>query len=157
MPQGSILGPLLFNADLIDLFYECEDNNIASYTDDTTSYSWESDTNTVISELKFISNKIFHWFMYNHLTANPEKCHFLLSSGTPTDVSIGDASLTTRTKETLLGILIDSEPSFDQHIFSICSISSFMSFEKCRTPMKAFIESQFAYCPVKDVSLKNNE
>ena len=99
------------------MFYECEENNIASYTDDTTSYSWESDTNTVISKLIFISNKIFHWFMYNHLTANPEKCHFLLSSRTPTDVSIGDASFTTRTKETLLGILIDSELSFDQHVF----------------------------------------
>ena len=62
--------------------------------------------------------------MYNHLTANPEKCHFLLSSRTPTDVSIGDASFTTRTKETLLGILIDSELSFDQHISSICSKAS---------------------------------
>ena len=99
------------------MFYECEENNSASYADDTTSYSWESDTNTVISKLIFISNKIFHWFMYNHLTANPEKCHFLLSSRTPTDVSIGDASFTTRTKETLLGILIDSELSFDQHVF----------------------------------------
>ena len=37
--QGSILGPLLFNIDLIDLFYECEESNIASYADDTTPYS----------------------------------------------------------------------------------------------------------------------
>ena len=37
--QGSILGPLLFNIDLIDLFYECEESNITSYADDTTQYS----------------------------------------------------------------------------------------------------------------------
>ena len=39
MPQRSILGPLLFNVtDLIDLFYQHEESNIASYTDDTITY-----------------------------------------------------------------------------------------------------------------------
>ena len=37
--QSSVLGPLIFNIDLIDLFYECEESNIASYADDTTPYS----------------------------------------------------------------------------------------------------------------------
>ena len=56
VPQGSILGPLLFNIDLIDLFYECEESNIASYADDTTPYSCARDTQTVISELKSLAN-----------------------------------------------------------------------------------------------------
>ena len=105
------------------------------------------------------SSKIFHWFQDNHLKANPGKGHFLLSSQTPTDVSIGDVSIKTSAKETLLGILIDSELSFDQHIFSICSkaskklhalgrIATFMLFNKRRTQMKAFIENQLNYCPL---------
>ena len=60
--QGSVLGSLLFNIDLVDLFYECEESNIGSYTDDTTPYSCARDTKTIISELKSISSKLFHWF-----------------------------------------------------------------------------------------------
>ena len=93
------------------------------------------------------------------MKANPGKCQLLLSSKTPTDVSTGDASIKTSTKETLLGILIDSELSFDQHMSSICSkvskklhvlrrIATFMSFNKRRTLLKAFIEPQFSYCPL---------
>ena len=108
VPEGSILGSLLFNIDLIYLFYECEENKIASYADDTTPYSCARDTQTVT-----ISSKRFHWFQYYHLKTNPRKCHLLLSSKTPTDVSIGDASIKTNTKETLLGILIDSELHYD--------------------------------------------
>ena len=107
----------------------------------------------------YISNKLFLWFLYNHLQANHGKCHLLLSSKTPTDASIGDASLKTSSKETLLGILIDGELSFDQHVPFICSkdskklhalgrIATFMSFKKRRTLMKPFIESQFNYCPL---------
>ena len=156
-PQGSILGHLPFNIDLIDLFHKCEESNIASYAGNTTSYSCARDTQTVISELKSITIKLFHWLQYNHLKADPGIYHLLLSSKIPTDVSIGDASIKTSTKETLLGILIDLELSFDQHISSICSkaskkfhalgcIATFMSFNKRRTLMKAFIESQFNYC-----------
>ena len=62
MPQGSILGPLLFNIDLIDLFYECEESNIASYADDTTPYSCARDTQTVISELKSLVKSLVNFF-----------------------------------------------------------------------------------------------
>ena len=76
VPQSSILDPLLFNIDLTDWFYECEESNIASYADDTTAYSCPRDTQNIISK------KIFRWFQYNHLKANPGKFHLLLSSKT---------------------------------------------------------------------------
>ena len=47
VPQGSILGPLLFNIHLCDLFYFLENTDIASYADDNTIYSAQKNRETV--------------------------------------------------------------------------------------------------------------
>ena len=83
-----ITGPLLFNINMIDLFYGCEENDIANYANDTTLYSCATDIPTVISKLQAISSKVFNWFGNNHLKAKPSKCHLLLSSKSPETVSI---------------------------------------------------------------------
>ena len=53
--QGSVLGPLLFNIGLSHLFYECEDLNIANYTDDTTTYACGEVIRPAILELKSLA------------------------------------------------------------------------------------------------------
>ena len=52
VPQGSILGPLLFNIHLCDLFYILEDLDIASYADDTTIYTIKGNKESVINTLE---------------------------------------------------------------------------------------------------------
>ena len=76
-PQGLVLGPLLFNIYLIDMFLECEDDQISSYADDATPYSCAQDISSVISELQKIAKKFFDWFRKDHMKANPEKCHVM--------------------------------------------------------------------------------
>ena len=82
---------------MIDLFYECEENDIASYADDTSPYSCGTDIPTVISELQDISTTAFNWFGNNHITANPDKCHLFLSTKSPEVVSIDGIQITSST------------------------------------------------------------
>ena len=63
VPQGSILGPLLFNIFLCDLFLSIENNYFTNYADDTTPNVIGSNPNKVVSELKDITENLFTWFL----------------------------------------------------------------------------------------------
>ena len=121
-----------------------------------------TDILTVISELHFsilnISKKDFNWFDNNHMKVNRDKCHQLLSTEILEVVSTEGIQITSSTAETLLGITIDSELNFENHLSAICNkvsrkinafgrIANSISLEKRRTVMKIFIESQFNYYP----------
>ena len=75
VPQGSILGPFLFNIFLCDLFLSIENNYFTNYADDTTPYVIGNNPDEVVSELRDITEKLF-----NEMKANLGKCHMLLSS-----------------------------------------------------------------------------
>ena len=59
VPQGSILGPILFNINMIDPFYECKDSNVARYADYTTPSSRATDIPSVELELQASATKLF--------------------------------------------------------------------------------------------------
>ena len=153
------MGPLLFNINMTDLFYECEENDIAHYADNTTPYSCGTYNPTVISELQGISTKVFHWFGNNHMKAIPGKCHLFLGTKRPEVISIDGIQITSSTAKTLLDITIDSELNFENHLSAIYNkmsrktnvlrwIANYMPQEKRRILMKTFIKSQFNYCPL---------
>ena len=71
---------------------------------------------------------------------------------------IGQTRIWESRKEKLLGVHIDNELNFDYHIEQLCDrggktlsalarVRQHFSFQKRRMLMKAFIESQFSYCP----------
>ena len=80
VPQGSILGPLLFNIYLNDLFLFCDNIDIANYADDNSPYSYSKDIGSVLLRLENDSEVLLKWISNNGLKTNPDKFHLLLSN-----------------------------------------------------------------------------
>ena len=89
VPQGAILGPLLFNIFPCDLFQFFLDVDIAKYADDNTPHSSNINLNKVLHDLEKISNTLFKWFTDNLLKPNPEKSYFLANSTQEIQINIG--------------------------------------------------------------------
>ena len=93
------------------------------------------------------------------MVANPEKCQLITNKSTKVSLNVGETKICSSDSVKLLGIQIDYQLSFKEHIDMICKkannkmhalarISPFMDFNKKRTLFNAFFESQFSYCPL---------
>ena len=159
VPQGSILGPLLFNIYLIDLFFVIEDTDIASYADDNTPYIIDDTVEGVIKSLEEVSKKLFKWFDDNLMKSNADKCHLLVSTNETVKIQVGNYNIANSKCEKLLGINFDHNLNFDKHVSELCKkasrkinalsrITPYMNVSKKRILMNTFFESQFSYCPL---------
>ena len=78
VPQGSVLGPLLFNIFINDLFFFVENSEICNYADDNSLTVADIDLDNIIDRLETDINILDRWFKYNGMLLNDDKCHFMI-------------------------------------------------------------------------------
>ena len=134
---------------------------MCNYADDTTFHACDLDLKSLITRLEHDAALAIEWFESNYMKLNQDKCHFLFPRHKYETlfVNVGETKIWESKQQKLLGILIDRDLKFDEYVLSQCKkagkkftalirISKFMTFGQRRNIMKAFIESQFGYCPL---------
>ena len=94
VPQGYILGPLLFNIYIRDIFFKTPKHvDFTGYADDNTPYTCSSNIGEVLQNLQGALEQLFQWFSANHLVANAGKCHLLTSLKITNNIAISNTNV----------------------------------------------------------------
>ena len=123
VPQGSILGPILFNIFLNDLFLFIEETEICNFADDNTLFACDTSIQNVLRRLKRDVDRVKDWFKKNGMVANPDNFQTMfLGIKNPTEISLNICGFDIRGKlqVELLGVIIDHKLSFSSHIKALC-------------------------------------
>ena len=73
VPQGSILGPILFNIFLIDLLSTLKSSDIFNFADDNSISTTADNIDHLLLTLKHESALSVKWFTDNQMIVNPDK------------------------------------------------------------------------------------
>ncbi|GAB1597390.1 hypothetical protein Ahia01_000015400, partial [Argonauta hians] len=118
VPQGTVLGPLLFTIALYDLPLATQTSTIMTYADDT-KVSQTIKNQDSIRELQMDLSKIYQWAKTNNMQLNADKfqaLHYRRTNAYPSSY-VGPQGENIRDADTVrdLGILLDSDGTFQTH------------------------------------------
>ena len=165
VPQGSILGPLLFLLYINDL-PECLSKTTPHlYADDTQIFASSTVYADLIEKLNSDLNQISKWLAINKLQHHPTKTKVMIIGSAQnlkekvrdSPVMLNGKTIPSTDSFECLGVIIDKRLLWDKHIEKICKkvgagiavmkrIKPFVPIETMRLIYNALIQPYFDYC-----------
>lgn len=162
VPQGSVLGPLIFNIFLNDLILMNLESEICNFADDNTIFACGNTIQEIVIKLENDLGLLLDWFSKNGMIANPEKFQIMflgLHNERGLRLNIEGKKIPATKAVKLLGIQIDNQLKLDKHIQGLCSkvnqkvsafarLNTYLSLDQATKICNAIILSNFNYCPL---------